>query len=505
MKSLWNATNETPRFDPLRGAIDADVAIVGAGITGLTAALLLQERGFRVALVEKDIVGAGETGRTTAHITLSIDARYHYLRRKYSRDEAKLVADASRASLAKIAELVERHAIECHFRRVPGYLYTEKRKYVAELKNEARAASESGIDAQWITDVPLPFETRGAVLFPNQAQFHPGEYLAALAEIFTKNGGRIYERTHVTGVEEGKVTAESGVVNARAIFMATNVPVAGFTHVHLKAAPYRTYAMAFEANGEHPDGLFWDTADPYHYTRWQETDEGTFLIVGGEDHRVGENEDTERSFAALLAYAREYFHVKSPRYRWSGQVIEPHGGLPLIGGSDNVYLSTGYAGQGMTFGTLGAMMVADFIAGVDNPWKDVFSHTRAIPHMTAREFITENMQFPKHLASDRLTSRDVEGDDVDDVHAGEAKILSIDGKKVAAYRDDAGALHRVSAVCTHMKCDVAWNDAERTWDCPCHGSRFTPDGGVLNGPAREPLSTIELEDVETHARRNHQR
>ncbi len=385
--SLWYATPPTPRFEPLRGKIEADAAIVGAGVTGLTAALLLQERGLRVVVLEKDSAGAGDTGKTTAHLTVALDARYHYVRRKYSVDKAKLVADASRASLEQIAELVERHAIRCHFKRVPGYLYTEKRKRVAELKSEAGAARESGLDAQWTSEVPLPFETRGAVLFANQAQLHPGEYLAALAGVFTQNGGRIYERTLVTGVQDGVVTTEGGEVNARAIFLATNVPIAGFTHVHLKVAPYRSYAMAFEAEADHPEGLFRDTADPYHYARWQETGAGTFLIVGGEAHRVGDREDSEGCFARLLAYAREHFRVRLPSHQWSGQIIEPHGGLPLIGGSGNIYISTGYSGQGMTFGTLGAMMVADFITGVDNPYKDVFSDTRANPAMTAREFI----------------------------------------------------------------------------------------------------------------------
>ncbi|HEV3486311.1 MAG TPA: FAD-dependent oxidoreductase [Vicinamibacterales bacterium] len=493
--SLWAATSAAPRFDPLRGDLDVDVAIIGAGITGLTAALLLKERGRSVAVLEKETIAAGESGNTTAHLTEAIDARYHYIRRKYSGDEARLVADASRASLQRIAELIQRHSIDCHFRRVPGYLYTEKRRYVAELKNEAVAARDAGLDAQWTEDVPLPFETRGAVLFANQAQFHPGEYLSALARLVHGDGGRIFEQTRATDVKDGEpciVETEHGRVRARAVFMATNVPIAGFTQIHTFAAPYRTYALAFEAAGEHPDGLFWDTADPYHYTRWQETDDGTFLIIGGEDHRVGEEEDTEACFARLLEYARQYYGVGEPRHRWSGQIIEPHGGLPLIGGSGNVYLSTGYAGQGMTFGTLGAMMTADFITGVDNPWKDVFSHTRVRPHVTAREFLTENLNFPKHLISDRLTSRDVEGTSTIDVRAGEAKILEIDGKKVAAYRDEGGNLHCVSPVCTHMKCDVAWNDAERTWDCPCHGSRFTPDGAVLNGPAREPLEKVDV-------------
>jgi len=492
--SLWNATAATPARDPLRGEIEVDVAIVGAGITGLTAALLLQERGRSVAVLEKATVAGGESGNTTAHLTAAIDARYHYVRRKYSADDARLVAEASNASLEKIAELVQKHAISCRFRRVPGYLYTEHRKSVAELKSELVAAREAGLDVQWTAYVPLPFETRGAIVFANQAQFHPREYLNALADVVTRGGGRIYERTLVTGVKEGEVTTEEGRVNAGAIFMATDVPISGFTHVFTKVAAYRTYAMAFEVEGEHPDGLFWDTADPYHYTRWQETDEGTFLIVGGEDHRVGEVDDTDACFAKVLAYARDRFRVKKPRYQWSGQVIEPHGGLPLIGGSHDIFISTGYSGQGMTFGTLGAMLIADEITGVENRWKDVFSHTRAIPDMTAREFITENIKFPKHLAADRLTKHDVEGESPLDVRAGDAKILEVDGKKVAAYRDDSGTLYCVSPICTHLKCDVAWNGAERTWDCPCHGSRFAPDGAVLHGPAHTPLERIQLED-----------
>lgn len=489
--SLWDATAASPRYEPLRGDLHVDVVIVGAGITGLTAALLLAGKGRRVAVVEKENIGSGETGNTTAHITEAIDARYHYIKRHYSKEEAKLVAGASRASIEKIAELVQRHSIDCHFRRVPGYLYTEKRKYVAELKNEASAARESGLDAQWVSEVPLPFETRGAVLWPNQAQFHPREYLAALAKHAVAAGAQIYERTFATKIEKGIVETEHGRVTADAVFMATNVPVQGFTHVHIKAAAYRTYAIAFGETGEHPDGLFWDTADPYHYTRWQETDSGTFLIVGGEDHRVGEESDTDGCFARVAGYTHEYFGTRPERYRWSGQVIEPHGGLPLIGGRDGVYISTGYAGQGMTFGTVGAMLVSDLILGVSNPWADLFDPARNRPHMTTKEFITENLHFPAHLIADRLTTADVEARSTEEVKPGEGKILKIDGKKIAAFRDDNGSLHCVSAICTHMKCDVAFNPAERTWDCPCHGSRFTVTGDVLNGPAHEPLEKIE--------------
>lgn len=493
--SLWQATTASPSFPPLSGETTADVVVIGGGITGVTAALLLAERGKKVVLLERHVIGGGETGNTTAHVTVAIDAGYHYIRRKFSPEAAKLVADASRTALETIVGFVDTYGIDCHLKRVPGYAYTELRKHVAQLKNEVAAAREAGLEAQWTDTVPLPFPTRGGILWPDQAQLHPGEYLAGLARQAVAAGATIHEQSHVVKIDSGEpcvVETESGArVRTLAVVQATNVPVAGFTQVHLKAAPYRTYALGYAATAGHPEGLFWDTADPYHYTRWQQTNEGDFLIVGGGDHHVGHESETDEVFEKLEEYARKYFSAGTPRYRWSGQVIEPHGGLPLIGHSGPVYISTGYSGQGITFGTVGAIVVADLITGVANPWTDVFSPNRVSPDMTVREFITENVHFPKHLVKDRLTSAGVEGTSVDQVGPGEGKILELDGKKVAAYRDDAGKLFCVSTVCTHMKCDVAWNEAERSWDCPCHGSRFAPDGEVLNGPAKVPLEKIE--------------
>ena len=438
--SLWNATSNAPQFQSLSGDRTADVVIVGAGITGITAAALLKARGRSVIVLEKESVASGETGNTTAHLTEAVDARYHYVRRKYGEEDARLVAEASRASIETIRELIGKYAIDCRFRRVPGYLYTEKRKYVAELKNEAASARQAGVDASFTTDIPLPFPTRGATLFANQAQFHPGEYIHGLAAKIEGDGCRIFTGTLVTDVKNGEpcvVETDRGRVTAKAVLMATNVPIAGYTHIHTLGAPYRTYAIAFRIQGEHPDGLFWDTADPYHYTRWQDTDEGTFLIVGGEDHRVGEEEDTEGCFQRLLDYTREHFGEHEEAHRWSGQVIEPHGGLPLIGGKKGIYISTGYSGQGMTFGTVGAMIVTDLITGAGNPWAKVFDLDRVRPHMTAREFLTENLHFPAHLAADRLTSADVEGKSTGEVGTGEGKIIKVDGRKIAAYRDEA--------------------------------------------------------------------
>ncbi|HEX9985348.1 MAG TPA: FAD-dependent oxidoreductase [Thermoanaerobaculia bacterium] len=496
--SLWLATTVPPRYEPLRHDLHVDVAIIGGGIAGLTAAVLLKERGRKVAVLERQHVGGGETGNTTAHITEAVDARYHFLKRNFDLDAAKTMAEASRAAIERIATNVERFGIECRFRRVPGYLYTEKRKYVAELKNEAVSAKDAGCDARWVTDVPLPFPTRGAVLFENQAQFHPMSYLSGLAARVPGDGSYIFEQTQATAVTEGEpcvVETPHGRITADSVFMATNVPIAGFQTVHTKNAPYRTYAMAFHMTGPHPDGLFWDTADPYHYTRWQETDQGDYMIVGGEDHKVGHEEDTEACFARLQQYTLEQFGAHPLRYRWSGQVIEPHDGVPFIGGHGKLYISTGYAGQGMTLGTVGGMLVTDLITGVENPWAKLFDPMRIHLRGATVDYVKQNAEFPARLLRDRLTSGNVETDDTFDVKSGEGKIVKVGGRKLAVYRDEAGALTACSTVCTHMKCDVSWNAAEKSWDCPCHGSRFRPDGAVLNGPAKEPLEKVALEDV----------
>ena len=494
---LWFGTAPAPEFESFKTGVHVDVAIVGAGITGLTAAALLKERGKTVAVIEKGRVASGESGHTTAHLTEAVDARYHSIAKDFDKDAARLVAEASRASIEQIASFVERYSIRCGFRRLPGYLYTETRAKIAELKKEAAAASEAGCAARFVEEIPLPFATRGGVRFENQAQFHPRRYLIAIAQRVPGHGSYLFDDTYVTKIEDGEpcvVETNHGKLTASVVFQATDSPVSGFNTVYIRQFAYRTYALAYRFEGERPDGLFWDTYDPYHYTRWQETDEGVYMIVGGADHKVGDQSDTEAPFEDVNRYVTERFGARPIAYRWSGQVFEPADGLPFIGRAGNIYVSTGYAGQGMTFGTVGGMVVSDLITGRQNAWAELFDVKRLHLRGAMKDLVVENADYPRHIIADRIARLNVEAKDVVDIRAGEGKIISIEGKKVALHRDVAGALHAISPVCTHMGCDVAWNSSEKSWDCPCHGSRFGVDGGVIHGPAQKALQQYEVEE-----------
>ncbi len=497
-KPLWLPVPAVPEFPALSQELDVDVAIVGGGISGMTAAALLSESGLRTAVLELDRIGSGETGHTTSHLTEAVDGRYSTLIKTFGEDGARLVADASRASIARIQAFVSDLRIDCGFERVPGYLYTEKAEQMEWLADELDAARRSGCAVEWIDRVPLAFMTHGGIRWDNQAQMNPTAYLAGLARKAMAGGVQIYERTRVTGITDGEpcsIETSDHVVTAGHVFVAANVAINNRVFLHTKVAPYRSYAIASEAGPGHVNGLFWDTEDPYHYTRMHTVDGRLYLIVGGEDHRTGEDADTAERYERLIAYARERFGVTTAQHRWSGQIIEPVDGLPFIGvntGSRNVYVATGFSGNGMTFGTLAGMMAADFAQGRANPYSEVFDATRVKPLASAVNYVTENAPFALHLAKDRLTSANATLKSAEQLKPGEGGILATEDGKLAVCRDAAGVLHALSPVCPHLGCDVAWNGAEKSWDCPCHGSRFTAEGKVINGPAVSDLPSKPL-------------
>jgi glycine/D-amino acid oxidase-like deaminating enzyme/nitrite reductase/ring-hydroxylating ferredoxin subunit len=489
-RSLWIADTRYPRFPSLRRDLAVDVAVVGAGITGLTAANLLKAAGKTVAVLEARRVAEGVTGHTTAHLTEVVDTSFRTLISRFGEDGARRALEASRASVDRIAAFVQERGIECGFRRVPGFYFAEGEAGLEDVQREHDAARRLGVQAVLTEDVPLPFPVAAAIRFEDQARFHVRQYLRPLLQGVPGAGSHVFEDTRVLDVEDGspcQVKTDGGVVTAKDVLMATGVPL-NKLFLQTKLAHYRSYVLACRVDGPVPEGLFWDTGDPYHYLRPQEREDETLLVVGGEDHKTGQEEDTEARFRALLQYATARFPVRAVPYRWSAQVDETVDGLPLLGRnslSKHVYVGTGYSGTGMTFGTLAAMIASDLILERDNPWAELFDATRVKPLAAAREFVSENVDFPVHLLADRLEK--AEADSLADLAKGEGKRLEVGGKKVAAYRDEDGTLFTLDPVCTHMKCLVEFNDAEKTWDCPCHGSRFDTDGKVLNGPAVKDL------------------
>jgi glycine/D-amino acid oxidase-like deaminating enzyme/nitrite reductase/ring-hydroxylating ferredoxin subunit len=494
-RTLWRDTRDVPGYPALEGDARVDVAIVGAGITGLTAARQLVAGGKTVAVLDQGRVGCGTTGGTTAHVTQVPDLRFRDLISKFGRDDTRVVVDSTRVALERIASLVLEDGIDCDFARVPAYLYTESDSDVSRLEEEATAANEVGMPAALVREVPLPFPVPLAVRYEDQARFHPMAYLAGLARSVTGAGGRIHEGTRVLEVDDHgpcQVRTERGTVTADAVLFSTHTP-AGFTLLHAELDALRSYVLALRLRDQAaPDGLFFDTADPYNYTRKQPTARGDLLIVGGKDHKTGKDE-SEESYRALEEYARQRWNVESIEYRWSAQFYDPPDGLPMIGEaltSSRVFLATGYSGTGMVFGTLGGMLMADLALGRENPWARVYRPSRLKPLAAGPHLAKLNLESAAAFVVDRVKIPKIH--DVSEVPAGEGRVVEIGGEKAALYRDASGAVQAVSPICTHAGCVVHWNTAEKTWDCPCHGSRFQTDGRVIEGPAVKDLAPVPV-------------
>jgi glycine/D-amino acid oxidase-like deaminating enzyme/nitrite reductase/ring-hydroxylating ferredoxin subunit len=502
----WSGVASAATFPALSQDLTVDVAIVGGGITGVTVAHLLKSSGLSVALLESRRLGAGETKRTTAHLTEVLDARLRRLKANFGVDGARLAVRGQRAAIELVTRLVGELGLSCQLERVPGYLYAEKPEEAKELQAEAEAARELGLHPSVTEEAPLPFPVLKALRFDDQAQLHPRAYLEGLVAGLAP-GGRaiegcaIHETTHVTHIEDGepcRVTTDRGIVTARSVIVASGVPISDRYLLHPKLAAYRTYVLA--APTPTPlRGLFWDMKEPYHYLRGHELPGASYVIVGGEDHKVGDETDTNEAYARLEAWTQSHLGltVAPADFRWSGQIIEPVDGLPLIGRdarSKHVFVATGYSGNGMTGGTLAALILSQQVRGLATPWDTLLAPTRIKPFASARAFLRENVDFPKHLVTDRLPVHQPGQEDagLDHIPPGEGGVVSVGGEKLAVYRDGEGNLSAVSAVCTHLGCCVRWNKSESSWDCPCHGSRFDTTGRVLNGPALHPLETKPL-------------
>lgn len=493
----WSTSTTFPPFAKLAGDADADVVVIGGGITGLTAGYLLAKHGKRVVVLERGRCAGTDTGHTSAHLTMVTDARLGELVQRFGRTHAQAAWDAGLAAIATIDEIVREHAIDADFDWVDGYLHAPVDGNVNDeaesLRRDAALANELGFDVEFVDAIPLV--QRPGIRFANQARIHPRKYLAGVAKAIVALGGRIHEHSEAEEFLDNprRVKAAGHTVTCEDIVIATHNPLvgvgglAGATLFQTKLALYTSYVIAGRvARGVVPDAMWWDTADPYRYVRVEPHRDYDLVIFGGGDHKTGQAQDTEACYRALEADLRAIVPEIELTHRWSGQVIETPDGLPYIGPSaDHQYSATGYAGNGLTFGTLAGVMIADAIAGRANPWTELFDPGRKALTRGLWDYLKENVDYPYYMIRDRFAG--AEAKSVRAVKRGEGMIIERNGAKVAAYRDAAGAVTLRSAICTHMGCTVAWNTAERTWDCPCHGSRFTPTGKVISGPAEAPL------------------
>jgi glycine/D-amino acid oxidase-like deaminating enzyme/nitrite reductase/ring-hydroxylating ferredoxin subunit len=500
--SIWTVTADIPIGDPLAGETQTNVCIVGAGIAGMTTAYLLSRDGLAVTVLDDGVIAGGETGRTTAHLSFALDDRFKELERLHGQRGSRLAAESHRAAVDEIERIVTEESIDCDFTRLDGYLFLAPGQSREDLEDELEAAHRAGLtDVKLVDGAPIPgYETGPALLFPNQGQFHPVKYLDGLARAILRNGGRIHTRTHVESVKGGEnpfVNVQDGpTVHAKCIVVATNTPINDWVTIHTKQAPYRTYAIGVQVpKGSVPTALYWDTQDPYHYVRLQRhSDKNDILIAGGEDHKTGQAHDTNERFDRLENWTRLLFpHVGIVEYRWSGQVMEPVDGLAFIGrnpGDENVFIATGDSGHGMTHGTIAGRLISDLIQNRENEWAKLYDPSRKTLRAVG-EFAKENLNVARQYI-DLVTPGDVKG--VDEIPQGSGAIVRRGFEKIAIYKDETGTVHEFSAICPHLGCVVDWNDTEKSWDCPCHGSRFSALGKVVNGPSNTDLSPAEQND-----------
>jgi len=502
---FWVDSTEPLSYNKLTLDKEADVVVVGGGIAGVSVAYNLSKGGKKVMLVEDGYIGSGETGRTTAHLVTALDDRYYSLERIFGEEKTKRIAESHANAIDFIEHTVRKEQIDCDFQRLDGYLFLHPNDKPENLVKEYEASKKAGLPVEKVMLIPGMRNAEGAIRFSGQAQFHPLRYIKALCEAIVYNGGEIFTNTHASVIDHTGIQSDEGYrINAKHVVVATNTPVNNTYAMHLKQYPYRTYVIAAKVKKDSlPKALWWDTGDPgtndsippYHYVRTQPyNDEYDLLIAGGEDHPTGlaetEYRSEEERYAYLESWTREHFtDVGETVYRWSGQVLEPMDSIAYIGRNpfdkNNVYIATGDSGNGMTHGTIAGMLIPDLIDGKENPLSEIYDPSRF-------KLFSAGDVFFKELAGGLIKYLRNKPDHPEDtllagMQPEEARIIEIDGKQYGAYKDPEDNIHFVSAKCTHLGCTIKWNNDEKSWDCACHGSRFTHEGKVLNGPANKDL------------------
>ena len=495
---FWIDSTPIRRFPKLQKNINVDVVVIGAGVTGITTAYLLKKAGATVALIERERVASIDTGHTTAHLTYITDVELQRLVRNFGKDHAQAAWDAGAAAVDEIERIVREEEIGCEFRRVPGYLHVRvgesSKREVSSLKKEADVAAKLGFDAAYLNSIPY-FNLPG-VRFANQAKFHPRKYLRALVQRIPGAGSHVFEKSAATEFDAKKrrVKVNRNWIGFDRVVLATNNPLVGLasitsaTLLQTKLSLYTSYVLGAQVpSNTVPEALFWDTREPYDYLRLDRHRDFDYVVYGGEDNKTGQKRETGKAYVRLLMRLKKIIPKARIDHRWSGQVISTPDGLPYIGeNAEHQFIATGFCGNGITFGTISAIMALDWTMGRKNPWSDLFAVDRKKIKGATWNYLRENKDYPYYMIKDRIARP--EADSVRKLRRGEGMIIGSRTRKVAAFRDRNGKVHKFSPVCPHLGCHVRWNPAESTWDCPCHGSRFKPSGEVIAGPSEEALS-----------------
>jgi len=489
--SYWLSSTPTTNYPTLQEDIDVDIAIIGGGLAGISCAYLLQKEGYKITVLEADRICQGATAHTTAKITSQHGLIYSKIKTQLGKEMAKQYAEANEMAISEIKKIIDEHQIDCDYISQPAFVYTAQEKYIKQIEEETKTAQELGIKASYVEEIPFAIPIYAAVRFDNQAQFHPRKYVLSLANII-QNNVHIFENTRAVNIEEDDryviITEQGKKVRAKKVIIASQYPFYNKKGMYFsRLYPKRSYAIGIYAKEKYPGGMYINSEDPTRSLRSQQTNKGELVLVVGSNHTTGQEENTEKRYEELINFAKDIFTVEDIPFRWSTQDYDTPDGIPYIGhftsDTPNMYVATGFQKWGMTNSMVAAMIIRDMIVEGKSKWQDVYNPSRKNIISSAKNFIIENLKVAENLLEGKLSSLP---DDID-VKPTEAKVAKIKGERIGIYRDEEGEYHLVNTTCPHMGCELNWNPAEKSWDCPCHGSRFTYKGEIIEGPAVKPL------------------
>lgn len=502
-KSYWLDSTPITNYPSLNEDINVDIVIIGGGLAGISCAYLLKNEGFNIAILEANSLCEGTTAYTTAKITSQHGLIYNKLSKQMGKELASQYAEANEYAIKEINKIIDDNNIDCDFIPQSAFVYTQQDDYIQKIEDEIKTAQDLGINASYIDKIPFHIPIKAGIQFQNQAQFHPRKYVLELAKIINNNNVSIYENSRAVDIEKSGdfiiTTNQRKKVRAKKIIIASHYPFYNKIGMYYaRIYTERAYIVAIKAKEKYPGGMYINAEDPPRSLRHQNTKDGELILVVGENHKTGQSENTNKHYEALLEFANSLFTVENIPYCWSTQDCMTLDGIPYIGNfnsnTPDMYIATGFQKWGMTNSMVSAMLIKDLIVKGKSPWQEVYSPSRKAITASAKNFIAQNFNVAEQLLDGKLSS--LPGDI--DIEPGEGKVIKIDGDRVGVYKDEKGALHFVNTTCTHMGCELNWNSAEKTWDCPCHGSRFTYKGEIIEGPGVKPLKAGE--DVDTIAK-----